>query len=264
MSKTSSGGETPPNDRRVSQPGANAKPRPAANTGGPVRKPKSPSLLVLGRDAPPPAQQRAAMILEVLAGEQTAAEAARLPGISVMHYYLLERKAIEGLVAACAPRPKGPPGPSPEQELARLRRELHHSRRECLRQAALVRATQRAIGFPAAKASSSKDPAGRSTSSPMRPRTRPRTRRHRRRGNALGVVGRPSGRYGRRGACDKTRLGRKRVVRHDVGRASRHSKSRSKSRLVRGNRPGCSGRRAQSPAAIARRCLAGPDGGDRA
>jgi hypothetical protein len=113
--------------------------------------------VTLGREALSVAQRRAATILEVLAGEQTVGEAAGLLGISVMHYYLLERRAVQGLVAACAPRAKGPPVPSAEQEVVRLRRELDRSRRESLRQAALVRATQRAIGFPVATAFSAKD-----------------------------------------------------------------------------------------------------------
>jgi hypothetical protein len=140
-----------------------AKSRPSAKAGGSVRSPvphssKRPaSYSDLGRDAPTSAQRRAAAILEVLAGEQTAAAAARALGVSPMHYYLLERRALQGLVAACMPRAKGPPGPRPEQELVRLRRELERSQRECQRQTALVRATQRALGFPATAASKPRD-----------------------------------------------------------------------------------------------------------
>lgn len=129
---------------------ASAEPPEAADKGGPRKGRKPPTYAPLGRGLPTSAQQRAAAILEVLAGEQTAAQAARALGVSPMHYYLLERRALQGLVAACAPRPKGPSGPRPEQELVRLRRELERSHRECQRQTALVRATQRALGFPAA------------------------------------------------------------------------------------------------------------------
>jgi len=94
------------------------------------------------------ASRRAAAILEVLAGVRGPSEAAAALRISVNHYYLLERKALAGLVSACEPQPKGPRGPGIEQQLARLERELDECRRECLRQAALVRATQRAVGLP--------------------------------------------------------------------------------------------------------------------
>ena len=161
MSKVIPSVPTPPSERRADAHGARAKPRPAAKA-GPLRSKKPLPTSSLGRDSHPTAQRRAAAILEVLAGEQTVGEAARVLGISPMHYYLLERRALQALVAACAPRPKGPPGPSPEQELTRLRRDLDRSRRECLRQAALVRATQRAIGFPIAAGapSKTKDPKG--------------------------------------------------------------------------------------------------------
>jgi transposase InsO family protein len=57
------------------------------------------------------------------------------------------------LLAEPLPAPGCPDGsPRPEQELVRLRRELDRSRRECQRPAALVRATQRALGFPAGTA----------------------------------------------------------------------------------------------------------------
>ena len=93
------------------------------------------------------AQRRAAVILEVLAGVRSAAQGAAALKISVNHYYLLERQALGGLVAACAPRPKGPRADPPRQ-LRVLEQALERSRRECQRQAALVRATQRAVGLP--------------------------------------------------------------------------------------------------------------------
>ena len=96
------------------------------------------------------AQRRAAAILEVLAGVCTPPEAAAVLSLSVNSYYLLERKALAGLTAACEPKPKGRVGPGPEQHLAAQAREVERLRRECQRQAALVRATQRAVGLPAA------------------------------------------------------------------------------------------------------------------
>jgi hypothetical protein len=101
------------------------------------------------KSASPLASQRAAAILDVLAGQRTTSEAAVALEISVNHYYLLERKALEGLTAACEPQVKGTKGPSLESQLQSLQRQLEQSRRECLRQAALVRATQRAVGLAA-------------------------------------------------------------------------------------------------------------------
>jgi hypothetical protein len=96
------------------------------------------------------AQRRAAAVLEVLAGVVTPPEAAAALGLSVNGYYLLERKALGGLAAACEPQPKGRSKPGLEQQVAAQQREVERLRRECQRQAALVRATQRAVGLPAA------------------------------------------------------------------------------------------------------------------
>lgn len=99
------------------------------------------------------AHRRAAVILEVLAGVRGPTEAATVLNVTVSHYYLLERKALAGLVAGCEPQPKGGPRrPGLEQQLATVEHALEECRRECLRQSALVRATQRAMGLPASAA----------------------------------------------------------------------------------------------------------------
>lgn len=106
------------------------------------------------KESPPAsaeAQRRAAVILEVLAGVRSATEGAAVLTISVNHYYLLERQALAGLVAGCEPRPKGKQ-PDPRRQLEALEQALARSQRECQRQAALVRATQRAVGLPATPA----------------------------------------------------------------------------------------------------------------
>ena len=56
-------------------------------------------------------KRRAAIVLEVLAGMRTPSEAASVLGLSVSYYYLLERKALQGLLNGCLPQPKGAPGP---------------------------------------------------------------------------------------------------------------------------------------------------------
>ena len=72
----------------------------------------------------------AAVILEVLAGVRTLTDAAQTLGMGPPRYYLVEQRAIQGLVSACEPRAKGRvpttarQGARPERELAVCRREL--------------------------------------------------------------------------------------------------------------------------------------------
>lgn len=99
------------------------------------------------------AKQRAAAILEVLGGARTPADAARALGISLMRYYVLEERAVAGLVAACEPPPAGRVVDD-ARRCAALQRECQRWERECTRLQALVRAAQRTIGLmpPAAPA----------------------------------------------------------------------------------------------------------------
>jgi hypothetical protein len=90
----------------------------------------------------------AAAILEVLAGARTPTQAAQTLGVSVPRYYLLEVRALHGMLVACEPRPPER-GPSPASALAALQRECDQLRRECTRQQALVRAAQRSLGLSA-------------------------------------------------------------------------------------------------------------------
>lgn len=126
------------------------------------------------------AQRRAAVILEVLAGVRTAQDGAGVLKISSNHYYLLERKALGGLVKACEPAPRRGRLPAPEKRIRKLEQELERCRRDCQRQAALVRAAQRAIGLPLSPLStpdaSAKKSRRRGGQKP------PRTRRHTPRG----------------------------------------------------------------------------------
>jgi hypothetical protein len=77
---------------------------------------------------------------------RTPAEAAQQLAISLTRYYIVEGRALHGLVAACEPRPLGRV-PTPESDLARLRREGEQLRRQCARQQALLRVTERTIGL---------------------------------------------------------------------------------------------------------------------
>jgi hypothetical protein len=98
------------------------------------------------------AQRQAAAILEVLAGARTPAQAAEDLGVSLPRYYILEQRAVNGLLAACQPRRPGYSA-TPESQLARLRKEVKRWQRESARQQALVRSAQRVIGLaePAAR-----------------------------------------------------------------------------------------------------------------
>lgn len=92
------------------------------------------------------AKKTAAVILEVLAGQRLTRDAAAALGISDARYYAVEARAIQGLVVACEPKKPGYQGPSPSQELEKLRRENARLERLCARLSALVRATQRTVG----------------------------------------------------------------------------------------------------------------------
>jgi hypothetical protein len=111
------------------------------------------------------ANRIAVAILEVLGGMRSPAEAASALKISLPRYYILETRALEGMVAACEPKPLGKQ-PSPQTRIASLEKELQQARRECARQQALVRAAQRSVGLPATetqkgKASAKRDRQGR-------------------------------------------------------------------------------------------------------
>jgi len=92
------------------------------------------------------AKRQAAAILEVLAGVLRPAEAAQLLETSLPRYYLWEKRALAGLLAACEPAPRGPRLDASRQ-MAALERENRRLKRECDRQQALVRAAERALGL---------------------------------------------------------------------------------------------------------------------
>jgi hypothetical protein len=139
-------------NRACSQPASKAASTKEANASQPKRRShRSPRrrASTLGAKTSAEANRRAAVILTVLAGERLPSEAAEVLSISVTHYYILERKALGGLLSACERKPQGPPGPTAEQQIVQLERQLEQARRQCQRQAALVRSTQRALGLPA-------------------------------------------------------------------------------------------------------------------
>lgn len=121
------------------------------------------------------ANRRAALILEVLAGVRTAPQAAQLLAISTNHYYLLERRALAGLLAACEPVPKGK-RPCADKQLASLQQQLARCQQECQRQTALVRALQRTAGIPAPPSQPERQKNRRSGNKPTQRRRRARVR----------------------------------------------------------------------------------------
>lgn len=122
----------------------------AGSSAAPPRRPRK-SLPPPQSSASPMARRQAAAILEVLAGLRKPSEAAAVLETSLVRYYQLERRALDGLVAACEPRPKGPPI-DPERRLRELERALVRREQECRRQEALARVAQRALGLaPAAR-----------------------------------------------------------------------------------------------------------------
>lgn len=113
----------------------------------------------------------ATAILEVLAGVRTPADAAKTLNISLPRYYLLEQRALTGLLAACEARSKGRQR-SVEREITKLERELALSQRECTRQQALLRATQRAVGLAAVPPSKAAEKNGGKKTRRRRPTAR--------------------------------------------------------------------------------------------
>lgn len=112
------------------------------------------------RVASPEARRAAGVVLEVLAGERSPGEAAEALGISPPAYYLLESRALEGLVHGCEPRPKGRVVTA-QSELQALRKQCARLERESARYQALARVAQRTAGVPAKKKPDSKPAAGR-------------------------------------------------------------------------------------------------------
>jgi hypothetical protein len=115
----------------------------------------TPTMIVLKRgrpkESPQPVSREAKLaataVLEVLAGVRTPNDAAVVTGLSLARYYLLEQRALEGLVAACEPRGDGRIS-GPRCRIAALEKEVSRLRQECTRHQALARAAQRTISLP--------------------------------------------------------------------------------------------------------------------
>jgi hypothetical protein len=133
-------------------------------------RPGAPKLRADGASAE--ARRHAAAVLEVLAGARAPTEVAQQLAMSLTRSYLIESRAVQGLLAACAPRPRGRVR-SPDSELAARRRECEQLRRQAARQQALLRVTERALGLAGAAAAPS---AQAGAKGPRKRRRKPKAR----------------------------------------------------------------------------------------
>jgi hypothetical protein len=127
-----------------------AAPKPApAKAVAKKRHPKK-SVAPGKQSGSPEAKRAAAIVLEVLAGERRPAEAASVLGVSIMRYYVIESRALQGLLHACEPRPRGKQ-PDPERAVARMQHRVDTLQRDMARYQALARACNRTIGIAPVK-----------------------------------------------------------------------------------------------------------------
>lgn len=94
------------------------------------------------------ARRQAAVILETLCGARTTQEAAEAMGIALPRYYVLETRALAGLIEALEPRKRGRQV-TPERELEKAQEEVARLEGELRRYQALYRTSQRALGVTA-------------------------------------------------------------------------------------------------------------------
>lgn len=92
------------------------------------------------------AKRLATVILEVLSGLVSTTEASELLEIALPRYYLLETRALQGLISALEPRPRGRQK-SVESVIAGLEADNKRLEQELSRLNALIRSAHRAIGL---------------------------------------------------------------------------------------------------------------------
>ena len=96
------------------------------------------------------ARRIAAVVLEVLAGVLGTSEAAQILGMAPPRYYVLETRAMQGLIDALEPKPRG----RKKTEASRIKDlegEIKRLTRELRRAQSLARNATRALGLGAAK-----------------------------------------------------------------------------------------------------------------
>lgn len=143
------------------------KPSKAQRKAAKPAKPVGPSALT----GTPEARRHAALILEVLCGVRSPTEAAKAMEVALPRYYLLETRALQGLIHALEPRARGP-GRDPEAEIVALQRQIHRQKQELTRGQSLMRASQRALGLPPPASRDPKPATGGKKPKPRRPSVR--------------------------------------------------------------------------------------------
>ena len=94
------------------------------------------------------AKRQGAVILEVLCGLRDAKAGAGAMRVTANRYYQLETRALQGMISALEPRPKGRRW-TPEEKLEQMEKEKQRLEQEVKRLQALLRAAQRSMGIPA-------------------------------------------------------------------------------------------------------------------
>ncbi len=113
----------------------------------PVRQQPMGPKAVRGSDA---ARRSAALMLEVWSGVRTTQSASLAMGVAVTRFYQLEARALQMIVSAMEPRPRGRQKTA-ESELSKLRAEKHRLQRDVERFQSLYRTSQRSLGVAVAK-----------------------------------------------------------------------------------------------------------------
>jgi len=90
------------------------------------------------------------VILETLSGACSTGEAAERLQISLSRYYQLETRALQGMLTALEPRPRGR-RKTKADEIRVLKAEKKEVERELRRATSLLRAATRSVGVKAAK-----------------------------------------------------------------------------------------------------------------
>lgn len=122
----------------------------------------------------PDAKRLGSVILEVLSGLRTPAEASVAVGVSIPRYYYLEARALQGLITALEKRSPGAQQ-RPDVAMRKLTQERDRLSRELRRALALVRVAQRAVGLPSTPERGEKASKGTATPKGKRKR-KPRVR----------------------------------------------------------------------------------------
>lgn len=175
---------------------------------------------VRGSDA---ARRLAALLIEAWSGVRSTQSASDAMGVAVTRFYQLEARALQVLVSAMEPRPRGRQI-TPAGEIAKLKAEILRLRRDAERFQALYRTAQRALGLAVAKPTEQTDNAAVGGKRKRGPRKRAR-------GQAVasvllggGVAG-GAGREATNGTTEQRSEPRGRDPRHTGEQASREAHS---------------------------------------